>query len=191
MKECGIKMKQLGFKFRTWGGKRKGAGRPPKGKRAGVSHDKRPRLNRRLPLHVTVRVKRGVWSLRTRRCFVALSRAFWGGANRFGFRLVHYSVQGNHIHFLVEAEDRIALSRGMTGLGTRMARSLNRVMQRSGAVFADRYHSRILRTPTEVKRVRHYLLNNARKHYGLVGPDRFTSLVAVIAPDTFLLRQLC
>jgi hypothetical protein len=79
----------------------------------------------------------------------------------------------------------------MTGLGTRMARSLNRVMQRSGAVFADRYHSRILRTPTEVKRVRHHLLNNARKHYGLAGPDRFTSQVAVMAPDTFLLRQLC
>jgi REP element-mobilizing transposase RayT len=50
-------------------------------------------------------MKDGVWNLRTRRCFTALSRAFWGGANRFGFRLVHYSVQGNHVHLLVEAQD--------------------------------------------------------------------------------------
>jgi len=131
------------------------------------------------------------WNLRTRRCFAALSKAFWGGANRFGFRLVHYSVQGNHVHLLVEAEDRSALSRGMNGLGVRMARGLNRVMGRRGRVLADRYHARILRTPTEVKRVRHYLLDNARRHYGVVGPDPFASRVAVIEPDTFLLRRLC
>jgi len=182
---------QLGFKFRTWGGKRKGAGRKPKGETAGVKHRRRPVLKARFPVHVTLRMSRGVWNLRTRRCFGALSRAFWGGANRFGFKLVHYSVQGNHVHLLVEAEDRSALSRGMNGLGVRVARGLNRVMGRKGKVLADRYHAHILRTPTEVKRVRHYLLDNARRHYGVIGPDPFTSTVAVIDPDTFLLRRLC
>src|SRR5262249_29660064 len=107
---------QIGLRFRTWGGKRKGAGRKPNGPRAGVSHAARPALKSRFPVHVTIAMRKGVWNLRSRRCFTALSRAFWGGADRFGFRLVHFSVQGNHIHMLVEAQDQHALSRGMNGL---------------------------------------------------------------------------
>ena len=172
-----------------WGGKRKGAGR----KRTSdlVAHRARPLLKPRFPVHVTMTMRRHVWNLRTRRCFTVLERAFWAGANRFGFRLVHFSVQGNHLHLLVEADDARALSRGMNGLTIRIARSLNRVMKRNGKVLTDRYHSRILRTPTEVRNVRNYHLTNARRHYGLVGTDPFTSTVAVIAPDTFLLRRLC
>jgi putative transposase len=142
-------------------------------------------------VHVTLRMEKTVWSLRSQRCLTALNRAFWGGANRFGFKLVHYSVQGNHLHLLVEAQDERALSKGMNGLGVRIARGLNRVMQRKGKVLADRYHAHILRIPTEVRRVRNYLLSNARKYFGHVGPDPFTSTVALIAPDTFLLRRLC
>ena len=184
-------MRQMGFKFRTWGGKRKGAGRKPVGERAGVRHRRRPVLKARFPVHVTWRMKKDVWNLRTRRCFGALARAFWGGANRFGFKLVHYSVQGNHVHLLVEAKDERALSKGMCGLGVRVAKGLNRVMSRHGKVLDDRYHGHILRTPTEVRRAREYLLQNARRHYGVVGRDPYTSAVAVIEPDTFLMRRLC
>ena len=73
---------------------------------------------------------------------------------------------GNHIHLIVEAPDRKALTRGMQGLGVRIARALNRVMKRHGRVVSDRYHAHILKTPSEVKRARHYLLTNARHHYG-------------------------
>jgi putative transposase len=183
--------RQLAMTFKTWGGARAGAGRKPKGERAGVEHLPRPTLAKRFPLHVTIRMEPHVWNLRTRRCFRVLERSFWGGALRFGFRLVHYSVQGNHIHLLVEAEDRRALGRGMKGLGVRVARALNRVMQRRGAVLADRYHARVLRTPTEVKRVRTYLTQNAAKHYGWVGADPFTSVSAVTTPRTWLLRRQC
>jgi putative transposase len=131
-----------------------------------------------------------VWNLRSRRCFSVMRRAFWAGGDRFGFRLVHYSVQGNHVHLLVEANDRRALSRGMQGLGVRVARALNRVMGRHGSVLSERYHARILRTPTEVRHARRYLANNARRHYGLLGPDPFASLTAFIAPRTWLLRRL-
>jgi len=134
-------------------------------------------------------MRRGVWNLRTRRCFTALARAFWGGCDRFGFRLVHYSVQGNHLHLLVEVQDRRALSRGMKGLGVRIARGLNRVMRRRGAVLDDRYHEHVLRTPTEVRHARHYLLQNARKHYGLAGLDPCASTTPLVAPATFLLRR--
>ena len=101
-KRCPIKMKQAGFRFRTWGGKRRGAGRKRVAERARVVHRRRPVLKARFPVHVTWRMRQGVWQLRTRRCFAALAQAFWGGGDRFGFRLVHYSVQGNHVHLLVE-----------------------------------------------------------------------------------------
>src|SRR5246127_5564375 len=121
-------MRQGSFEFKTWGGKRRGAGRKPVRARAGGVHRPRPVLKARFPVLVTWRMGEGVWGLRTRRCFTALARAFWGGANRFGFRLVHYSVQGNHMHLLVEAKDERVLSRGMCGLGVRVAKALNRVM---------------------------------------------------------------
>lgn len=82
-------------------------------------------------------------------------------------RVVHYSVLRNHIHLLVEAVDREALSRGIQGLATRLARALNRLTERSGPAFADRYHARILKTPREVRLALAYVLNNARRH-GLV-----------------------
>ncbi len=90
----------------------------------------------------------------------------YAGAARFGFRLVHYAVLGNHVHLIVEAGDRKALWRGMQGLGVRIARRLNRVMGRTGRVMSDRYHAHILRTPSEVKAARVYLIGNAAKHYG-------------------------
>jgi putative transposase len=170
--------------------KRSRGRRRPNYERAGVSHLRRPELKRRFPVHVTMRMRWRVWNLRSRRCFRVIEQAFWAGASRFGFRLVHFSVQGNHIHLLVEAEDRVALGRGMKGLGVRVARKLNRVMGRRGRVLGDRYHARILRTLTEVKVVRHYLADNARRHYRVVGRDPFASAVPVIAPRTYLLR-LC
>jgi REP element-mobilizing transposase RayT len=184
-------MHQRSFEFKTWGGARDGAGRKPVRARAGVVHRRRPVLKSRFPVHVTWRMKHGVWNLRSRRCFTALARAFWGGADRFGFRLVHYSVQGNHVHLLVEAKDERALSRGMCGLGVRVAKGLNRVMRRQGKVLDDRYHGHILRTPTEVKRARAYLLQNAQKHYGLRVADPYTSARAVVEPRTFLMRRSC
>jgi REP element-mobilizing transposase RayT len=74
-----------------------------------------------------------VWNLRTHRCFRALRRALERGCARFGFRLIHFSVQGNYIHFVVEAPDQLALTRAVKGLEVRMARALNRVMHRKGA----------------------------------------------------------
>jgi putative transposase len=180
-------MTQVGFKFRAWGGKRKRAGRP---KGVGLRHQRREVLKPRFPVHVTWRMERGVWNLRAQRCFSKLKAAFYR-ASKAGFKVVHYSVQGNHVHLLVEAQDARSLSRGMCGLGVRVARGLNRVMKRSGKVLATRYHAHILRTPSEARRARTYLLQNARKHYGILVADPYTSSTPVIEPETFLMRKLC
>ncbi len=65
---------------------------------------------------------------------------------------------------MVEARNREALGRGMKAIGGRLARAVNRVCERSGAVFADRYHLHVLKTPREVRAALRYVLLNARKH---------------------------
>jgi len=96
--------------------------------------------------------------------FRAVRAALARARDRFGFRLVHFSVQRDHLHLLVEANDRRALTRGVQGLSIRIARAVNRRMQRSGKVFADRFHARILRTPREVRTAIRYVFGNAKKH---------------------------
>ena len=87
------------------------------------------------------------------------------GAVRPGFRVVHYSIQDNHAHFLVEAQGKVCLANGMKSLGARFARCVNRVFGRAGRVLADRFHHVVKRTPTEVRRALAYVLLNVRKHF--------------------------
>src|SRR2546430_526040 len=165
-KLCRFKMsaaRQLEMKLPTWGGKRKHAGRKPSGARAGVIHASRPILSKHHPVHVTWRMLPHVWNLRSRRSFRELSAAFAEACNRDGFRLIHFSVQGNHLHLIVEAADAVRLSRGLQGLAVRIARRLN-LMGRAGKVFADRFHQHVLRSPAEVARAVAYVLGNFFVH---------------------------
>ncbi len=91
-------------------------------------------------------------SLRTVHLVREIEGTFSRGCERSEFRLLHYSLQGNPAHLVVEARDRHALGRGVKSIGARLARALNRVAGRSGAVLADRYHVRLLRTPREVRK---------------------------------------
>jgi putative transposase len=160
-----------------WGGARAGAGRPKTGN-AGVSHLQRAAIDERHAQHVTLRVKKGVWNLRAKRCYRHIREAFAGSRDRGhrGFRLVHYAVQGNHVHLICEADDKAALASGINGLCVRMVKRLNPVMKRRGRMFADRYHVRALRNPTETARALAYVCTNAQKH-GLIrrGQDACSS----------------
>src|ERR1700682_6494471 len=151
----------LALKAKTWGGYRAGAGRK-RSRESGVPHLSRPELSRHHPVHTTLRVMNGCWTLRSRRALLALQGAFEGGRDRFGFRLIHYSVQGNHVHLIVEASGKQSLSRGMQGLTIRMARALNRMMQRQGRVFAERFHAHVLRSRREVANALRYVSVTSR-----------------------------
>jgi len=106
-----------------------------------------------------------VWNLRSRRSFRVIGKAVGGAAQLFGMQVCEFSVQGNHLHLVVEATDQAALGRGMKGLGVRLARGLNQMMDgRQGKVLADRYHEHILRTPSQVKRAVSYVRHNYRKY---------------------------
>ena len=170
-----------------------------------MPHLRREELAARHPVHVTLRVARGCWNLRSRRALRALEAAFNAGRDRFGFRLIHYSVQGNHLHLITEAAGKDSLTRGMKGLEVRLARALNRLMQRKGRVFGDRYHAHILKTPREVARALRYVLMNFAHHARAWGEqvgstfiDPFSSIrylagdpdseAPVSGPRTWLLR---
>lgn len=158
------------------GGARPGAGRKPKGERALVTHAVRPALTRHDPVLVTARLLPGLPNLRRESTLVTLRRALSAGSDRFGLRLVEYSIQTNHLHLIVEAEDAGSIARGMQGLLVRIAKALNRAWGRRGKVLADRYHARILRSPRVVRAALVYVLQNARKHGSrLTGIDAFSS----------------
>jgi putative transposase len=169
-------IRQQTLAFPVWGGARRGAGRKRTGARSRVSHRTRPAHAARHPLHVTVRLGTRLPSLRRKAARLVVSQAFAAGCERFGFRLNQFSLQSNHMHLIAEARDSRALSRGMQGLLVRVARALNRLWERRGSVFSDRFHARALRTPREVRSALLYVLQNARHHgLRLVGIDPYSS----------------
>jgi len=156
---------------RMHGGSREGAGRKPaNGVKAGMPHVARPKLSRHHPVHITVRVARDVERLRKRRAYQCVSWALIRMHAREDFRIVHVSIQSNHVHLLVEAHDERALSRGVRAFEISFARRINRAMRtRKGRVFPDRYHARQIKTPRQARSAFAYVLNNWRKHREDVG----------------------
>ena len=117
------------------------------------------------PVLVTLRVLDDVPRLRCGQFVREFRKTLRKGARRPGFRVVHYSIQNDHAHFLVEAQGKVCLANGMKSLGARFARCVNRVFGRVGRVLADRFHHVVKRTPTEVRRALAYVLLNVRKHF--------------------------
>jgi len=110
-----------------------------------------------------MRARQAVPNLRRQVIFARLARAL-GNASRSWFRVIHFSVQSNHLHLIVEAHDKVSLSRGMAGLSIRLARTMNRVAGRHGRVWSDRYHARALCTPRETRHALVYVLMNFKNH---------------------------
>ena len=150
--------------LRSWGGARKGAGRKPKGAAALMPRDTRPTHAAAHPALVTVKLRAGLPRLRQKAERRALLAHFARGKDRFGFRLLHFAILNDHLHFVVEAKDRLAFTRGMKGLLVRLARGLNKLWRRKGQVFPDRFHDRALKSPREVRNALVYVLGNGRKH---------------------------
>jgi len=151
------------------GGRRAGAGRKKRSHET-VPHVARPLVDGDHPLHITVRVARGVWNLRSQRGYRAVKDALAQEAKRGALRVVHFSVQGNHLHLIAEASDRVTLTRRMQGFGVRFARSVNAMMGRKrGRVSAERYHLHVLRSPREVRNAIRYVLLNHVKHSAQAG----------------------
>jgi REP element-mobilizing transposase RayT len=190
--------RQLELPLPKWGGRREGAGRPrtrahPGLVGPGVPHLRRADLSRHNPVHVTQRVQPGVGYLRGQLRAAIIKdalRSVWGR-----IRVVHYSIQGNHLHLIVEVESAEDLSRGMQALAIRIAKRLNALAGRKGGVFVDRYHAHALATRREVAHAVRYVLGNYRHHAREFLPPRWRDPLSsesadapVAAPRTWLLR---
>ena len=169
-------------------------GRPPNGDRAGVSHLRRASFRPSEPVHVVLRVaEKGLGGLRKPKMYKAVREATLAVASREDFRIVHVSIQGTHIHLLVEADGKAALARGMQAFEISAAKRLNaRIIRldpetnepkrRKGKVFADRYHAEVITNRKQARHALAYVLNNWRKHREDRGTsamvDRYSSGIA-------------
>ncbi len=163
--------------------RRKGnSGRRPKGKRAGSPHKTRPTLRGNTAIHISLRVVPAIGSLRRRFMYRAIREATICVAMRElhdgvdgTFRIVHISIQRTHVHLIVEADHKRALSRGMQSFQISAAKQVNRELSRDlperrrGTVFPDRYHAELITTPRQARHTLSYVLNNWRKHGDDVG----------------------
>ncbi len=139
-------------------------GRTPRRERVGfVPHVARPAHDARHPVHVSSKRVERAPSFRSQRIYAAIVHELAAAVAR-GVRIIQYSIQHNHLHLLVEADDAQKLARGMQLLFSRIAFAVNGVAMRSGALFRDRHHRHALTTPTEVRRALVYVLFNSRKH---------------------------
>jgi REP element-mobilizing transposase RayT len=111
-----------------------------------------------------MKVVRGLPSLRTWEIAAALGKAIRDGKERKGFRIVEFSIQWNHLHFLVEGAGRVMLMNGLKALAIRVAKAINRALGRCGKVIESRYHARALGSPREVRNALVYVLLNYKHH---------------------------
>ena len=163
------------------GGARAGAGRPrvKDEDRGFIAHRKRPSHRKDDPVHVTLRVKRGIPSLRRQsmervvKLALLMQRDKLTRTSAKHFQVVHFTIQSDHLHLIVEAPDKRGLARGVAGLEVRIARRLNKMLGRKGSFWKERYHRHDLRSPTETRNVLRYVLMNTQKHYRVIGDRNF------------------
>ena len=137
------------------------------GPRPAVRHRERAVHRAYHPLHITMRAMKGIPSFRTQVTYGAFEKAV-RTTRREDFRIVEYSVQTNHLHLIVEANDKDALARGMKSFSVRANRLFNgATRRRRGRVWGDRYHRRDLTSPRQVRNALVYCLSNYKKHLGL------------------------
>ena len=111
---------------------------------------------------VTLRAAADVPSLRSIALFGAVRAAIASVASN-RFRVLHFSVQQDHVQAIVEADGHAELTCGIRSLTIRLALAIKRVA-RIGKVWGDRYHARALTTPREVRHAIAYVLLNFRTH---------------------------
>jgi putative transposase len=146
------------------GGARPGAGRKRLERYKYVPHRARAAHSRRHPMHITARAVRGLPSFRQQR-IATLVLLQLRRLNDARFQIVHFSVQANHLHLIVEAEDREAIARKMSGLMISIAKRLNAMLGgRRGKVWSERYFRRDVTSARDMNNVLAYVFGNAKKH---------------------------
>jgi REP element-mobilizing transposase RayT len=171
----------MDFRPRTHGGARPGAGRKKKVGKHDPAHRTRAEHKNYQPVHVVMRIRKGIPRLRKRTVYHAIRRVLARHLGQLAFRVCHLSIQGSHIHYLVEASSKRALAKGMQRLNNLTARAINRAFGRKGSLFAYRYHATPITSPRQARNALAYVLNNWRRH----NEDENSARMRYVAVDTY------
>ncbi|MBP9682556.1 MAG: transposase [Bacteriovorax sp.] len=155
----------------------KGAGRPALHD-IGIRHTARPKITRFTALHLTIKVRSNKADIKSKKILKALHHAI-KRARLKKLKVVHYTLEFNHLHLLIECESHQILHQGMQALGISLAKAINKIKLLKGSVYKHRYHFRRLATRRELKNALHYIFNNGKKHKRTRSIlDPYNSLVA-------------
>ncbi len=140
----------------------KGAGRPALND-PGIRHTKRPLLKKPTSLHLTVKIKKNKAEIKNKSVLAILKRSILN-ARRQGLRVIHYSLEYDHVHLLIEADNNHILGKGMQAFGVTFSKAINRLKKLTGEVYKHRYHFRRISSSKELKNVMNYIFTNGVKH---------------------------
>ena len=138
----------------NWGGRRPNSGRKRIHSK-GVAHRVREKVIPRTPVHINFKYRAFI---KNKLCLRLLKRAIIN-ARSHGLRIIHFSLQSNHVHLIIEAENNEILTKGMRSLTITFAKGLNK-----GKVQMERYHLHVLKTIQETKNAIRYVLFNQQSH---------------------------
>jgi REP element-mobilizing transposase RayT len=127
----------------------------------GIRHRKREEISRPRPLHLTIKLNRA--DIQNKTVLKILRNAIQRARLR-GLKIIHYSLEHDHVHLFAEGESNLILSKGMQGLGVSLSKRINNALKIKGQRYKTRYHLRVLKSATEVKNVINYILKNGIKH---------------------------
>lgn len=140
----------------------RGAGRSAKHD-AGIRHTSRPKISRPTSLHLTIKVKSIKANIKNKIILHMLKRAILN-ARRQGLKVIHFSLEYDHVHLLIEADNNLTLGKGMKALGVTLAKRINKFRGLKGAVYKHRYHFRRVGSSAQLKKVMNYIFSNGVKH---------------------------
>ena len=127
----------------------------------GIRHCRRAEINRPRPLHLTIKLNKA--QIQNKTILKHLKYAISRGRLQ-GLRIIHFSLEHDHVHLYAESDSNVILTKSMKALGVSFAKRLNNFFKSRGQVYKTRFHLRILRSASEVKNVINYILKNGIKH---------------------------
>lgn len=143
-----------------------------------IRHTERPKFKNARSLHLTIKVRENKADIKSIKLLKALHHAI-KRARLMKLKIIHYTLEYNHVHLLVEADTHHALHRGMQAFGISFSKAINKTKRLKGTVYKHRYHFRQICSSRELKNVLHYIFHNGIKHgrtSSLIDP--FNSLMA-------------
>jgi len=140
----------------------KGAGRPALND-PGIRHTKRPYLKRPTSLHLTIKIKKNKAEIKNKWVLAILKRSILN-ARKQGLKVIHFSLEYDHVHLLIEADNNLILGKGMQAFGVTFSKAINRLKKLTGEVYKHRYHFRRISSSSELKNVMNYIFTNGLKH---------------------------